>query len=213
MTAKNSKSSADIPVPPHRNTSKRRMVSTVKKDMQTRDEEVLVRHLGLILGNRDRILHSPILAHVLTFAASFSVAYISGSGYLPMGALLELWDEGLMRAPCQKCSKEIYLFQLGGSPLSGACSWWGICADCHQGFSGNGLPAQRSFGKCLPSILRNMKKWHAPEDLSLGGMTINGKHVSFDTDVEGDGERNAASVPGNAILTLSELIEELHGDY
>lgn len=104
---------------------------------QERDRKKLAENLSLILSNRKRILRDAPLAQTTTPAAYVSMAVLAGSGRLPMGAVLSLWEKGLFLTLCPKCGGKVYLFSLGGSPLSGANHWWGVCSACREAREGS----------------------------------------------------------------------------
>jgi len=49
-----------------------------------------------------------------------------------LGSLLRAWKLGGMRDGCPQCKNEksVLVFFVGGSPLSGACGWTGVCEQC-----------------------------------------------------------------------------------
>ncbi|HTB21723.1 MAG TPA: hypothetical protein VK914_03345 [bacterium] len=88
---------------------------------------------------------------------------------LDLGSLLRAWKLGGFRDGCPKCKSEksVLVFFVGGSPLSGACGWTGVCQQC------GGL---HSFPNTISHIVQRCaycKEKHTstawPEGLTFGG--------------------------------------------
>ena len=123
------------------------MLVAEESDMRARvrdaigpESVTLADHLPRILERSDEIRADEELSNALVSeCAFFSVAYLGlSNGYLPIGLLLALWEEGSFTGVCDECGGVVNLLGAGGSPLSGSGSMWGLCGSC-------AVPAKRPF--------------------------------------------------------------------
>ena len=62
---------------------------------------------------------------------------LTGGDYVPLGVWLLLWKEGCLIPRCPQCDAEAYIFQAGGSLLSGGNSYTALCPACAKTFYGS----------------------------------------------------------------------------
>lgn len=86
-------------------------------------------NVPLLVRHQARIRGDSRLASVTHPSARLSAAWI-GEGLLPVGALLELWEQGLWTATCPTCAGRVLITSVGGSVLSGSHGWTGVCEAC-----------------------------------------------------------------------------------
>lgn len=106
-----------------------RPLSEDEKDAVQR--KLLLQSFGLLREHADTIINTPAYSFCSPRIVRLALFYIGG-GRVPLGALLQLWQEGKLIETCPVCSGEIYLFSAGGSPLSGMNAWSGICPSCNR---------------------------------------------------------------------------------
>jgi hypothetical protein len=98
------------------------------------EDRVLVDHFPLILEKAEWIRREEGLRNALITERAFvSVAYVGPCGYLPLGLLLDYWQQGKFTDVCGECGETVFLYGAGGSPLSGSGSMWGACGQCGKG--------------------------------------------------------------------------------
>lgn len=99
---------------------------------ENREEEmkVVCENFEVILENFKRIVENEQYFFCQIGAAFLSMPWIGPDGPIPLGALVLLWQKGKLIKKCPDCGGNVYVFGAGGSPLSGAHSWWGVCRRC-----------------------------------------------------------------------------------
>lgn len=159
--------------------------------------ELLRRHTRLLFQSRDRIRADLWLAGAYSPEMRLMMAYTTGGGLLPLAVLVDLWDQGDWTAPCERCSGQVLIHRMGGSPLSGSRRWRGVCVECGALADSTWSPPRKSFvDLSIIPVSRLRKKWNAPEDFALeqvmeqnprvrpidiqGGMTLESDEGSVD---------------------------------
>lgn len=120
---------------------------------------ILEENFDLLLENQEVILSHPHFRRVKTPAAGLSLAYISGSGMLPLCVLFSLWRRREFIGVCPLCSGQAYLFFLAGSILSGNNFWWGICGDCGKASESKFVPGPRYFFDYVTPVFEERSRW------------------------------------------------------
>ena len=80
---------------------------------------------------------------------------LTGGNYVPIGVFLLLWEEGLLISHCPQCDAESYIFQAGGSLLSGGNSYTALCPACTKTFYGS----VQSFGSLFFSVREKKEEY------------------------------------------------------
>ncbi len=94
--------------------------------------ELFAENRDLILEHGDRIVRCKDYFFCAPEFAWCSWAYVGGDGLLPMGYLLLGWSEGMLAEVCSGCGGTVLIVSCGGSVLSGASSWFGMCVSCRR---------------------------------------------------------------------------------
>ena len=165
-----------------------------------RERALLVQHFALILKHRDFILSRPDLRSIAPLPAGLSLAYIDGSGQIPIGALLNLWARNDFIGRCPACNGSTKIFFAAGSVLSGSNHWWGICETCGAGKQGSfSDEEQRSrplFDRVRAAIDAREALGRQPNNTDIyrqsGGMTVDGRYC--EVQLESSGSRQSGQV-------------------
>jgi hypothetical protein len=128
--------------------------SEKSKAQHADDFKLFLYHFKLILENEDLIIRTPEYFHVL-LERLFLGTTITGTTYLPLGVLLLLWRDRDLLCCCPQCSSKSYIFQAGGSLLSGSHSYSAICPECERVFCGRAS----SFQDIHCPIFKKVKKY------------------------------------------------------
>jgi hypothetical protein len=80
---------------------------------------------------------------------------ITGISYIPIGGLLLLWRDEELICQCPECDGKAYIFQAGGSILSGNHSFTAICPECLRCF----CDKASSFQEIYFPIFSKLKKY------------------------------------------------------
>ncbi len=94
--------------------------------------ELFGENVDLILEHGDRIVRCKDYFFCAPEFAWCSWASAGGDGPLPMGYLLLGWSEGMLAEVCSGCGGTVLIVSFGGSILSGASSWFGVCVSCRR---------------------------------------------------------------------------------
>jgi hypothetical protein len=93
--------------------------------------EMVRDNLDRILEQADTILETPEKFHCLLHAAHLGL--VTGPSWqIPLGVLLLLWKDGKLITICPHCAGNTHILGAGGSPLSGANTFTGICVNCRE---------------------------------------------------------------------------------
>lgn len=106
--------------------------------IKNEENDLFVQNFRLIYKSADKIISTPEYFHCECKTAYLSTFYIGRGGKIPLGVLLLLWREAKLIEKCPTCGKAVFVFGEGGSPLSGAYSWWGFCPECDRERYGTG---------------------------------------------------------------------------
>jgi len=96
---------------------------------------LLTKNLRLIIDNSHKIIQQQKYFHILISAAEISASFL-GSRKIPLGVLLLLWKDGLLKDICPICGGEAYIIKAAGSILIGNNKWHGYCTECDEKVSG-----------------------------------------------------------------------------
>ncbi|MBI4402899.1 MAG: hypothetical protein HY537_01985 [Deltaproteobacteria bacterium] len=185
------------------------------------DDKLFAKYINLIIDKKHLILNSPELFYVVTRCASLSLAYIGGSGMIPLGILISLWDKGEFMAECPKCKGVALVFNLGGSVLSGTNKWNGVCPTCME-WVGGGFDKETDgknlFERIKPVLEEEQRLGYTPPPddpiTSTGGMRVKGTSFPIRLELEpGHGKTFApiGKIDTRSIipLTLAQAIKRL----
>ena len=84
-----------------------------------------------ILSNSRTIIENPEYYHCRSINWYIG-NYLTGTTYITLGRLLELWNADKFKTRCGNCGGSVYIFRIGGSILSGTCRWTGWCPICKE---------------------------------------------------------------------------------
>ena len=113
---------------------------------------VLRERLGQILEHRATILDTPPLWMSKPYNGALGLAYIGG-GQPPVGLLLEAWERGELKLPCD-CGGKIHVWFASGSPLSGRHSLSGGCPSCRKSSQPTLVGSGRSTGGFIGPVMQ-----------------------------------------------------------
>lgn len=101
------------------------------REEREKEENLLYQNLKVILANSKKILETEEYFFCQIGSAFLSMPYIEPSGHIPLGALIQLWNQGKLTDTCTHCGGIVYIIGVGGSLLSGQHEWWGGCSGCN----------------------------------------------------------------------------------
>ena len=96
-----------------------------------KNRQLLCDNLELILANADKIIYTPAY-YQIRHGWSYIGSNWIGSRHIPLGVLLQLWQKDLWLGECPHCSGKAYIFQAGGSILSGRYRYDAVCPACRE---------------------------------------------------------------------------------
>ncbi len=88
-------------------------------------------NLELIIANADLIMKRPEFLYIRHNWMQIGGIYV-GSKYIPLGVLLKLWQSDKWIGECPDCGGRAYIYEAGGSPLSGSHYRHAICPVCRE---------------------------------------------------------------------------------
>ena len=156
----------------------------------------------LILKNQDLIIKDPqhffILLHRLHVGTT-----ISGVSFIPLGVLLLLWQEGHLIRSCPQCGSKSYIFQAGGSALSGSHSFSAFCPECENVFCSRGC----SFSRIYFPIFDKLKEFPNTQTIRIRRT----QHFSWSKGLVGEPTPDEVLKDGIHPIDFMSLIEKLKG--
>ncbi len=108
-----------------------------------KNRQLLCDNIELFLANAELILNTPEYYQIRHSWSYIGSSYI-GSRNIPLGLFLQLWQNDLCLGECPHCNGKAYIFQAGGSILSGYYHYNAVCPACREIVSNSldrGLPA------------------------------------------------------------------------
>jgi len=78
----------------------------------------------------EKLINSDDTLAFVTFPDLWAGLAYLGGGHVHLGAAVLGWKRKSFTMKCPKCSARAFVLRAGGSPLSGAGSWGGICPHC-----------------------------------------------------------------------------------
>jgi hypothetical protein len=124
------------------------------------DFDLFLNHFKLILEHQEIILNTPKYFQILLERFHVGTS-ITGIAYIPLGVLLLLWRDEELICQCPECNGNSYIFQAGGSLLSGDHRYTAICPECKRCFCGRAS----SFGEIYSPICSILKKYPNTETI------------------------------------------------
>jgi hypothetical protein len=100
-------------------------------DEKRRELELLRDNLDLILTKTNKIITQPDFFYCYIKAARLGLITF-GTWQIPLGVLIQLWNDQSMVVNCPLCQGTLYIVGAGGSPLSGSNSCIGVCRSCSE---------------------------------------------------------------------------------
>ena len=126
------------------------------EEIYTKDFELFIDNLNIILRHTDLIIRTPELFHSSFYRSHIGLTLLGGH-YIPLGVLLKLWRDEILIGKCNECSGKLYIFSGGGSPLSGMNSCTGVCGRCKV-VSTSSLPSIGPIMKSFKILRSNLNK-------------------------------------------------------
>ena len=167
---------------------------------QKQEFKLFVSNFRLIQKYADFIIGTPEYFHILM--KDFLVgSTLTGGNYVPLGVWLLLWKEGFMISRCPQCEAEAYIFQAGGSLLSGGNSYTALCPACTKTFYGS-VP---SFSSHFFPVREKMAKY--PNEVKI--LIRETQHFSWSKGLMGQPTPNEILEDGIHPVDLKTLIAKL----
>ena len=94
--------------------------------------DVLCQNIPLLLANIDTVMQNKEYFFCTLPQVFASTAFYGPNGLIPLGVLLQLWRDGEMKTECPSCRGDLYIYNFGGSPLSGSNYYNGFCMGCGE---------------------------------------------------------------------------------
>jgi hypothetical protein len=166
------------------------------------EEELLREYLPIILAQSSRIIETPRYFFCRLVSAWLSTWFLyRGGGPIPLGVLCLLWETGEMVFECPACRRNLHATGVGGSPLSGWATVWGVCAGCHtwqRRPDGSGSRAIHAVGRLLEK--------HRNEPV-----IERGRQPRFDwkEGLKGDSTPDRVIVPSVKHMDLATLVRDI----
>ncbi len=116
-----------------------------KMDRSTteKNRKFLMENFTSILENSDTILKNKEMFFSLPLCTYVGTT-LTGLLMLPIGLMLQLWEENVFINECGICGYRAYIFNAQGSLLSGTATWTEYCFQCNE---------ERSKKQCNGKIL------------------------------------------------------------
>ena len=172
-----------------------------KTEVEQEEEfKLFVSSFRLIQQYTDFIIGTPEYFHILM--KNFLVgSTLTGGEYVPLGVWLLLWKEGHLISRCPQCDADAYIFQAGGSLLSGGNSYTALCPACTKIFYGS-VP---SFGRLFFPV--SEKKAEHPNKVKI--LIRKTQHFSWSKGITGHPTPDEILKDGIHTVSLKTLIAKL----
>lgn len=121
-------------------------------------------YTAYLFENRVRIWADAELSAAYSPEMRLTLAYITGGGLLPLGLLLDLWARDEWTTSCEGCQGKVLIHRMGGSPLSGANRFSGVCLGCSEVIESSIRPFVQSS---LEPVIELRQKWNVDEDFAF----------------------------------------------
>ncbi len=122
----------------------------------------LIDKLPFLYENYEKIIEDDRYYFCSVPDAYVSTAFIGRErDELYLGELLVLWKNGDWIAECPECGGRVYITNIGGSPLSGRGSAWGVCNGCKK-FVYKITPFSRYFRQVIKVPIRRIPEFLSP---------------------------------------------------
>ncbi|MDD5092064.1 MAG: hypothetical protein PHQ23_14250 [Candidatus Wallbacteria bacterium] len=97
-------------------------------NLRLEEDHLFAGNLPAILENADAIRNDPDF-YFCTFGSAFvSSPQQQPEGMIPLGALLDLWEDDLLIDGCLQCGSDVFI--IGSSASPGIGNAWGYCGTC-----------------------------------------------------------------------------------
>lgn len=94
----------------------------------------IINKIDVLMNNYETIVNIPEYFYAKV-ACSFIGSILTGTTVLYIGNLILLWEQYFIDE-CPECNGSVYIFNAGGSPLSGRHQYQGICSGCNNFIQG-----------------------------------------------------------------------------
>jgi hypothetical protein len=162
--------------------------------------KLFISNFRLIQKFTDFIIGTPEYFHILMKNLIVG-STLTGGDYVPLGIWLLLWKDGLMISHCPQCDAEAYIFQAGGSLLSGRNSYTALCPACTRTFNGSAP----SFGSLFSPVRE--KKEEYPNKVKI--LIRETQRFSWSKGLEGQSTPDKFLEDGIRPVDLKTLINKL----
>ena len=166
-------------------------------DAHAEEEKFWEDNFYLLIKYKDEIKDNPYYYFSRLKHSGVSSAYIS-FGFLYLGILVELWEQGDWIAECPECGEKLYFTYFAGSPLSGSRHYFGFCPSCHHKYRSSYLKDLKS--NTMPhSFLKYGKVWE---------QLFEQAQARFTDVLEGQKEHITIGLPWRQVLEELRKLEE-----
>ena len=128
-----------------------------------------------------------------------SLAFL-GDYNIPLGALLELWEQGLLIDFCDQCHSKLYIYNAGGSPLSGRNQCLGLCLNC-------GDVVNKSINS-MGTLVQALKYVKDRQNVQVI-KKIKRQYFSFSKGLDGEPDAEQIVNEGVTPVSIFQLIQEV----
>ncbi len=100
-----------------------------------KDWRLFTNNLRLIIENSQMIFKKKKYFNTQISVAKICASFL-GSRNIPLGVLLLLWQDGLLKDRCPICGIDAFIINASGPVLLGKNKWHGYCIECNKEVSG-----------------------------------------------------------------------------
>lgn len=166
---------------------------------QCNDYKLLVENIPLLMSHVEVVVNRAEFFHI-RFEFMYLGTSLSGTTYLPLGVVLELWKNDKWIGKCPNCGSKVYIIHAGGFPMSGTHQYSGFCGPCGKQVY-NRLS---SFGELLWPVYSKKKCSNRRKILKTYGRFFSWKYGLIGEDVP-----DVVIEEGVFPVEISELISYL----
>ncbi len=173
-------------------------------DVIVSETKLFRENLPLLLEKADVIINTPRYFFCTFDSAFIPLMFIHG-GMIPLGILSLLWQQGKLKAICEFCGGEVYIYGLGGSPLSGSHSARGCCKDCAR----YNKVIVDHFPDLWKPLIEAIQAYPNEEIIEKGERPI----FSWSQGLVGNTTPDKVSKAKVEAVSLAEIIKDLQGNF
>ncbi|MFW6002434.1 MAG: hypothetical protein ACOCQD_03760 [archaeon] len=172
---------------------------TKSKDKKEEELKVFKNNIDLLTGNSSIIKEYPEYYFIHLEDLHVGLAYL-GDCHIPLGALLELWEQGILVDHCDQCHGKLYIYKAAGSPLSGSNLCIGICLECGD------VSISLETSGTLVQALQYVKKRQNLQKV----IVTKRQYFSFQNGLDGEPDIEEVLSDGVTPVTILQLIQQVN---